>query len=151
MIVGACTARQRLWWPLPPLGRPPCTLLDTLPSGLIEKRPVTTSAEQRRHARKAVSVEFRGKDAGGEGELSLVGADLSAGGTFLRSDVLLEPGETLSLEFHLPGASASLQAQVRVAWVRRFPDGEAPAGMGIEFLAMPETDRRLLETALGAR
>jgi uncharacterized protein (TIGR02266 family) len=112
---------------------------------------VTTSAEQRRHARKAVNVEFRGKDAGGEGELSLVGADLSQGGTFLRSDVLLEPGETLSLEFHLPGASTSLKAQVRVAWVRRFPDAEAPAGMGIEFLAMPEADRRLLETALGAR
>jgi uncharacterized protein (TIGR02266 family) len=106
--------------------------------------------EQRRHARRAVSVEFRGKDAVGEGELALVGADLSPGGTFLRSDVLLEPGETLALEFHPPGAAASLSAQARVAWVRRFPDGEAQAGMGIEFLAMPEADRRRLEDALGA-
>lgn len=112
---------------------------------------MTTSADQRKHARRAVSVEFRGKDAGGEGELTLVGADLSAGGTFLRSDVLLEPGETLALEFHLPGAAASLSAQARVAWVRRFPDAEAPPGMGIEFLAMKDTDRRLLEAALGAR
>jgi uncharacterized protein (TIGR02266 family) len=106
--------------------------------------------EQRRHARRAVSVEFRGKDAVGEGELTLVGADLSPGGTFLRSDVLLEPGETLTLEFHPPGAAASLLAQARVAWVRRFPDGEFQAGMGIEFLAMPRADRRLLEDALGA-
>jgi uncharacterized protein (TIGR02266 family) len=112
---------------------------------------VTSGAEHRRHARQAVSVEFRGKDAGGEGELTLVGADLSPGGTFLRSDVLLEPGETLALEFHLPGAAVSLSAQARVAWVRRFPDGEAPPGMGIEFLAMPDADRRLLEAALGAR
>jgi uncharacterized protein (TIGR02266 family) len=112
---------------------------------------VTSGAEQRRHARQAVSVEFLGKDAGGEGELTLVGADLSPGGTFLRSDVLLEPGETLALEFHLPGADAPLSAQARVAWVRRFPDGEAPPGMGIEFLAMPEAHRRLLEAALGAR
>jgi hypothetical protein len=65
---------------------------------------MSVGAEQRRHARRAVSVEFHGKDAGGEGELTLVGADLSPGGTFLRSDVLLEPGETLTLEFHPPGA-----------------------------------------------
>lgn len=112
---------------------------------------MTSGAEQRRHARQAVSVEFRGKDAGGEGELTLVGADLSPGGTFLRCDVLLEPGETLALEFHLPGAAASLSAQARVAWVRRFPDADAPPGMGIEFLAMPDADRRRLEAALGAR
>jgi uncharacterized protein (TIGR02266 family) len=110
---------------------------------------MTLGADQRRHARRAVSVEFRGKDAGGEGELTLVGADLSAGGTFLRSDVLLEPGETLALEFHPPGTATSLTAQARVAWVRRFPDGDSPAGMGIEFLAMPEPDRRRLAQALG--
>ena len=110
---------------------------------------MTSGAEQRRHARHSLSVEFRGRDASGEGELTLVGADLSAGGTFLRCDVLLEPGETLSLEFHLPGARASLKAQARVAWVRRFPEADAPAGMGIEFLAMPEADRLRLEAALG--
>jgi uncharacterized protein (TIGR02266 family) len=105
--------------------------------------------EQRRHTRRTLNVDFRGKDAGGEGELTLVGADLSTGGTFLRSDVLLEPGETLALEFHAPGASTSLKAQARVAWVRRFPDGATAAGMGIEFLAMPDADRRLLAEALG--
>ena len=109
-----------------------------------------TAAEQRRHVRRAVSVEFRGKDAGGEGQLTLVGADLSAGGTFLRCDVLLEPGETLALEFYPPGTPTPLSAQARVAWVRRFADGGAPPGMGIEFLAMPDADRRLLEAALGA-
>ncbi len=123
--------------------------LDTLPPDWL--RGGVSGAEQRRHVRRAVSVEFRGKDAGGEGELTLLGADLSAGGTFLRCDVLLEPGETLALEFHPPGAAAPLSAQARVAWVRRFPDGSAPPGMGIEFLAMPEPDRRLLEAALGLR
>jgi len=107
-------------------------------------------ADQRRHVRRALSVEFRGKDAGGEGELTLVGADLSAGGTFLRCDVLLEPGETLALQFHPPGATAPLSAQARVAWVRRFAEEGTLPGMGIEFLAMPDADRRLLEAALGA-
>jgi uncharacterized protein (TIGR02266 family) len=105
-------------------------------------------AEQRRHVRRTLNVDFRGRDAAGEGELTLAGADLSAGGTFLRCDLLLEPGETLALEFHLPGASTPLVAQARVAWVRRFPDGEQPAGMGIEFLAMRDPDRRALEAAL---
>jgi uncharacterized protein (TIGR02266 family) len=106
------------------------------------------TSEQRRHVRRAVNVEFRGRDAAGEGELTLVGADLSAGGTFLRCEVLLEPGETLALEFHLPGAGAPLAAQARVAWVRRFPDGDAPSGMGIQFLAMSQADRRALQEAL---
>jgi uncharacterized protein (TIGR02266 family) len=106
--------------------------------------------EQRKHVRRAVAVEFRGRDAAGEGELTLVGADLSAGGTFLRCDLLLEPGETLALEFLPPGASTAVTAHARVAWVRRFPDAEAPAGMGIEFLAMRDPDRRALEAMLGA-
>jgi uncharacterized protein (TIGR02266 family) len=106
--------------------------------------------DQRKHVRHALRVEFRGRDAAGEGELTLLGADLSAGGTFLRCDLLLEPGETLALEFLLPGASIALIAQARVAWVRRFPDAEAPAGMGIEFLAMRDPDRRALAAALAA-
>jgi len=109
-----------------------------------------SGAEQRRHVRRALSVEFRARDAAGEGELTLVGADLSAGGTFLRCDVLLEPGETLILEFRLPGAPVPLATPARVAWVRRFPDGDEPAGMGIQFLALSSGDRQALEAALGA-
>jgi uncharacterized protein (TIGR02266 family) len=108
-----------------------------------------SEAEQRRHVRRALNVEFRGRDAAGEGELTLIGADLSAGGTFLRCDVLLEPGETLVLEFLPPGARLPLAAPARVAWVRRFPDGEEPAGMGIQFLALSASDRQTLEAALG--
>jgi len=106
-------------------------------------------AEQRRHVRRALNVEFRARDASGEGELTLVGADLSAGGTFLRCDLLLEPGDTLVLEFLPPGASERLAAPARVAWVRRFPDGDEPAGMGIQFLALTPRDREALEAALG--
>lgn len=79
------------------------------------------------------------------GALQLSGADLSAGGAFLVSDLLLEPGESLSLEFQIPGRPAAVRAHARVAWVRRFPGAEQPAGMGIEFARLGKEDRASLD------
>jgi len=81
----------------------------------------------------------------GLGSLELSGADLSAGGAFLVSDMLLEPGESLSLEFEIAGRAAPVQAQARVAWVRRFPGPEQPAGMGIEFVRLGRDERAALD------
>jgi c-di-GMP-binding flagellar brake protein YcgR len=104
-------------------------------------------ADQRRFERKAVLVDFQARDAHGAGQLVFQSADLSAGGTFLKSDLLLEQGEALSLEFTLPSAKEGprvVRTQARVAWVRRFPlNGEA-AGMGVEFVSMDEADRHAL-------
>ena len=106
-------------------------------------------SNHRRFQRQSLQVDFRGKDAQGAGALLFLGADLSTGGTFLRSDLLLEQGEALSLEFRVPGVPRLMRASARVAWVRRFPkEGEA-AGMGIEFLAMTDEDRRVLGDFLG--
>ena len=104
--------------------------------------------EMRRSPRKSLTVEFRGKDAQGSGELLFEGIDLSVGGAFLKSPLLLEEDETFSLEFRVPGVARLLRAQARVAWVRRFPDaGEAP-GMGVAFLGMSEADRKVLDAYL---
>ena len=104
--------------------------------------------EMRRSPRKRLTVEYRGKDAAGSGELSFEGSDLSVGGSFLKSALLLEEDETLSLEFRVPGVARLLKAQARVAWGRRFPEaGESP-GMGVAFLGMSEADRRVLEAYL---
>lgn len=73
--------------------------------------------------------------------------DLSEGGAFLRSDLLFEVGETLSLEIPLaPGET--LAAHGRVAWVTRGGDGRTPAGMGIEFEELSAQDRRRLAQGL---
>ncbi len=108
------------------------------------------ASDQRRSERKSLKVEFQGRDAHGVGRLHFTSADVSTGGTFLVSELLLEQGEALQLEFELPGASQPLRAQARVAWVRRFPvEGEA-AGMGVEFTAMSDEDRGALAKHLGA-
>jgi c-di-GMP-binding flagellar brake protein YcgR len=100
--------------------------------------------ERRRFVRKAVSVEFRSRSSEGTGHLLFEGTDLSAGGAFLKSDLLLEPGESMFLEFILPTSSRRIRVQARVAWVRRFPRPEEIAGMGIEFLAISEEHRQAL-------
>lgn len=106
------------------------------------------SAEQRRFERKSLNVQIHARDSQGVGQLVFETADLSKGGTFLKSDLLLEPGEALSLEFAVLQGRV-IRAQARVAWVRRFPQPREAAGMGVEFVSMPETDREALETFLG--
>ena len=104
-----------------------------------------THENKRRHARRTLSVEFRAGGMDGLGSLELSGADVSAGGAFLVSDMLLEPGEMLSLEFEIGGRPGPVHAQARVAWVRRFPAAEQPAGMGIEFLRLGRDERAALD------
>jgi hypothetical protein len=106
---------------------------------------VLTHENKRRHARRTLAVEFRAGGMDGLGSLELSGADLSAGGAFLVSDLLLEPGESLSLEFEIAGRAGPVQAQARVAWVRRFPGPEQPAGMGIEFVRLGKDEREALD------
>ena len=108
------------------------------------------SAEHRRHARKSISVEFKGTEASGVGELLFEAADLSAGGTFLKADLLLEQGERLWLSFKVPGMPRSMKAEGRVKWVRRFPQGSEPSGMGVEFEQITEDDRVALARYLEA-
>ena len=106
-------------------------------------------SDQRRHARRALEVVFRAREAEASGELLFEGADLSAGGAFLRSDLLLEQGESLAVEFRVAGLTRLIKAQARGAWVRRFPEPDEIAGMGVQFLAMSEEDRAALLKHLG--
>ena len=105
-------------------------------------------ANLRKSERRSVQVRFTGRDAQGLGQLFFTSADLSLGGTFLVAELLLEQGETMSLEVQLPGQKRPLLSQARVAWVRRFPEEGTPAGMGVEFLSMSDDDRKALATHL---
>ena len=107
-----------------------------------------TASDHRRHVRKAIEVEFRGTDAQGLGTLVFEASDLSAGGTFLKADLLLELGEIVALTFSVPGVPRTMKAGGRVAWVRRFPEGDEPGGMGVEFVHLTEDDRVVLNRYL---
>ena len=76
-------------------------------------------------------------------------ADLSEGGLFLRSDLLFEVGEDLTLEIPIGGGKVTM-ARGRVAWVTRGSGKKAAAGMGIEFARLSAHDRRALAENLRA-
>lgn len=101
-------------------------------------------SDHRRAPRKALIVEFHAKDADGAGELLFETIDLSTGGAFLRSELLLEQDEAFSVEFRVPGVNRLMKAQAKVAWVRRFPEPGQEPGMGVQFLDMSEADQRIL-------
>ena len=95
-------------------------------------------------ASQAPRTSFRGGVSSaepGSWRAAVRGEDLSPGGAFIKSDLLLEPGDGLALEFRVPGVPRLMRAQARVAWVRRFPQDGRAAGMGVEFLTMTDEDR----------
>ena len=75
--------------------------------------------------------------------------NLSEGGLFLCSDMLLEVGEDLILEIPHPDGTTT-QTHGRVAWVTRGEGAPGSAGMGIEFARLSPTDRRTLADRLRA-
>ena len=113
--------------------------------------PAPRSPDARRFVRKSVLVPVLVRAAGNKVRmgLRLDAADLSEGGLFLRSDLLFEVGEDLSLEIPT-GDGKVTQANGRVAWVTRGGGKNGAAGMGIEFARLSAQDRRALADSLRA-
>lgn len=103
----------------------------------------------RRHDRKTALIPVVVRAAGNkiQAGVRLDTVDLSEGGLFLRSDLLFEVGEDLTLE--IPVADGKITtATGRVAWVTRGTGKKATAGMGIEFARLSAHDRRALADRL---
>ena len=103
---------------------------------------------QRQHIRRSLTVDVRAQDADAA-ELVFESVDVSVGGAFLRSDLLLELGDQLEMSIPLKG-EAPVRALGRVVWVTRDPRIKGNAGMGIEFVDMTEDDRARLARFLAA-
>lgn len=106
------------------------------------------SNEHRRAPRKQLAARFTARESSGAGTLSFRSEDVSTGGAFLRSELLLEQGETLALTFEVPGWG-EVTSRARVAWVRRFPEADQVAGMGVEFVVISEDEREAIARWLG--
>jgi uncharacterized protein (TIGR02266 family) len=71
----------------------------------------------------------------GEGVRCDYATTLGAGGLFLESESLVEPGTTVKLRFRLPHSEELHDIQGRVTWTRgahRADRSQAP-GMGVQF------------------
>ena len=93
--------------------------------------------------RHPVSVEFRAHEANQaqHGDILFDVLNMSQGGAFLRSDVLLDIGT--SLEIGLPFEFLQGAVTGRVAWVTR-GDKDQAAGMGIEFVGLDDMQQSKL-------
>ena len=76
--------------------------------------------DTRKHARATLELPVVVSDAANRvaGGIRFASADVSGGGAFLRSDLLFEVGEILTLEFDLPGGR-HVRARGRVVRVSR--------------------------------
>ena len=112
---------------------------------MTTKGPSAAGAQHgnlRKHVRSSVSFGVTVSDAANRvsGTIVFDTQDISAGGAFIRSDLLFEIGEELAVAFTLPnGAEISSRAKV-VRVSRDGDDGSAP-GMGIQFVQLSESDR----------
>jgi hypothetical protein len=96
----------------------------------------------RKHARSAVELPVTISDAANkvQGQIEFDTHDLSVGGAFIRSDLLFEVGEELSLLFVLP-AGHTVRARGRVVRVARDTGDDGVPGMGIAFAHLTDRDR----------
>jgi uncharacterized protein (TIGR02266 family) len=60
--------------------------------------------------------------------------DISAGGLFVATHALRPVGARLRVRFSLPGASAPIEADAEVRWVRDSRFSTLPPGMGLRFV-----------------
>lgn len=106
-------------------------------------------SDMRRHSRQSVELPVLVSDAANrvKAGIRFSAADVSAGGAFLRSDLLFEVGEILNLQIDLP-ANRRISAIGRVVRVSRGTAQDRAAGMGIEFVDLSPADRAAIETVL---
>jgi uncharacterized protein (TIGR02266 family) len=103
---------------------------------------MSDAQSRRRFGRRALAVEFTIRDGTDResGELTFDAADISEGGAFLRSELLLDTGTPLTVRFRLPGAAADYVVHAKVAWVSKGIDKALP-GMGLAFVEVPPATR----------
>ena len=74
--------------------------------------------------------------------------DLSSGGLFLETGESLPVGATVFLSFPVPGLAGLFHCQGVVSWcnsARQSRKPEYPVGLGIEFVALIDADRQILD------
>jgi uncharacterized protein (TIGR02266 family) len=72
--------------------------------------------------------------------------DLGTGGVFIQTTKPLPTGSAIDLTFTIPDSKETLNAKGTVIWVQgQVSKSEASAGMGVQFAAFSNDQRKLLE------
>ena len=109
--------------------------------------------DTRKHARGSLELPVLVSDADSKVRTGIRfdAADVSGGGAFLRSDMLFEVGEMLTLQFSLPNGRAIRVRGRVVRATREGANGDAGhklSGMGVEFVDLSQEDRAAIDAQL---
>jgi len=112
---------------------------------------VSDLSDKRLHARHAVELPITVSDADNRvmAVIQLDTFDLSAGGAFVRSNLLFEIGEVLGLSVTLPDGR-TLRASGKVVRVARDTGDDTVPGMGIQFVDLSDADKAALAALLAS-
>ncbi len=117
-----------------------------------DQTPQSVPPRRRRYARIECRVSVAVKETEGEGHLVFRSGNVSLGGIFIESDLLLEVGALVRVAFTLPDQEKACVADgaiVRVA--DEDSRGNVISGMGLEFTRIDPETRRRLELYLKAK
>jgi PilZ domain len=114
----------------------------------VSRNPVRRDSRKQHRATLEVPVVVRDAASRTHVAVRFEQADVSTGGAFLRSDLLLEIGDVLTIDFDLPGGR-HVSARGRVV---RVASGSGPrdphAGMGVEFIELASDDQAAIQERL---
>jgi uncharacterized protein (TIGR02266 family) len=91
-----------------------------------------------------VAMETQVRIALDEGETTGIARNLSRGGLFIETERTAAPATELHLRFALPNTSMPLSPTAQVIWCRKRA-GDAPTGMGVQFLALDRDSARCID------
>jgi len=103
--------------------------------------------ERRRFVRIPVKIRMLARYEGEEsGQLYFFSKNLSAGGVFLESDILLEKGTKIYIEFVLPTEQKLIIVKSEVVWIKEDTGQQSSgtSGMGIRFINLDDESRKAI-------
>jgi uncharacterized protein (TIGR02266 family) len=117
--------------------------------GSIELFPQSGS-ERRQHPRATIKTAVH---LGSESNFySGFTNDLSEGGLFVATHLVLPIGTRLDLEFSLPDDDTPIRAQGEVRWTREYnPSSDGAPGLGLRFLKLELADRDRIDAFVKLR
>jgi uncharacterized protein (TIGR02266 family) len=77
--------------------------------------------------------------------------NMSTGGVFVESSMILPEDTELTVKFKLPSSDTIIIAKARVAWINdplEFKKSSFPPGMGLQFLNLPIEDMHAIRAYL---
>jgi len=108
-------------------------------------------SDRRKFFRVPVKIRMLIKEEEGTGELYFLSKNLSLGGAFLVSDLLLETGTRVYLEFTLPHRPTLIIVKGEIVWAKDEVEEEVSGGMGIKFLNLDSESKKYLTEFIGQR